>query len=54
MARHYAKKTDEEFRVRMPFIEPLIVQIVAYLFPEEDEAQKPEGELVQVENDNDE
>ncbi|MEX1660607.1 ATP-dependent endonuclease [Thioclava sp. 15-R06ZXC-3] len=44
MARHYANKTDEDFRARMPYMEHLIDEIVAYLFPEEEEVQEPNGE----------
>ncbi|MDU8928314.1 AAA family ATPase [Alisedimentitalea sp. MJ-SS2] len=35
MAQHFASKEDDDFRARMPFIEPLVQQITAYLFPEE-------------------
>ena len=41
MARHISEKNDEDFRAMLPFLEPLIVEVVAYLFP-------PEGELAQV------
>ncbi len=34
MARHYARKNDDDFRTRMYFLEPTITEIVAYLFPE--------------------
>ncbi|NKI59618.1 ATP-binding protein [Labrenzia sp. PO1] len=34
IARHYANKNEDDFRDRMPFMEPLVSQIVAYLFPE--------------------
>lgn len=43
MARHYANKSLDNFRARMPFIESLIDDIVAYLFPEEDEEQELEN-----------
>ncbi|PJE33749.1 recombination protein F [Pseudooceanicola marinus] len=48
MARHFAHKSDHDFRARMPFMEPLITEIVAYLFPEE--VQEPGGEPIQPED----
>lgn len=33
IARYYSRRSDDDFRNRMPFIEPLIVEIIAYLFP---------------------
>ncbi len=33
MARHFARKSDDEFRQRLPYLEPLVAEIVAYLFP---------------------
>ena len=35
MARHFFLKDDDEFRSALPFLEPLIAEIVAYLFPAE-------------------
>ena len=43
MARHYAGKEDDEFRARMLFMEPLVAEIVAYLFPEGENAEEPVG-----------
>ncbi len=37
MARHYANKSDDDFRARMPFLGTLITEIVDYLFPEGEE-----------------
>lgn len=34
MARHYANKNNDDFGALMPFMEPLVAEIVAYLFPE--------------------
>lgn len=39
MARHYANKAEEDFRARMSFMEPLIADIVAYLFPRQEGIQ---------------
>ena len=50
MARHYANKPDNDFRARMPFMGPLITEIVAYLFPEEEEVQEPGGAPAQPED----
>ena len=33
MARHYSGKENDEFRAALPFLEPLVAAIVAYLFP---------------------
>ena len=33
MARHFANKPDDEFRALFQFLEPLIEDVVAYLFP---------------------
>ena len=37
VARHFAGKCSEEFTTALPFLEPLILNIVAYLFPGEEE-----------------
>ena len=34
MAQHFAQKTNEEFRERLACLEPVVDDIVAYLFPE--------------------
>lgn len=34
MARHYANKNNDDFGALMPFMKPLVDEIVAYLFPE--------------------
>lgn len=44
MARHYANKGDDAFRARMAFLDPLITEIVNYLFPED--AALPELEAL--------
>ena len=36
MAHHFAEIEDEQFRERFPFLEPLVEEIVSYLFPEEE------------------
>lgn len=41
MARHYARKPEQEFRERMIFLQGLIDEVVAYLFPEEAEERDP-------------
>ena len=50
MAQHFFQKTDNEFRVALPFLESLVTEIVAYLFPAETTAQQaadnPEPETV--------
>lgn len=48
MARHYANKTDDDFRARMPFMGSLIVDMVAYLFPDETEVQGAENGTAQT------
>ena len=35
-AHHFAEMEDEKFRERFPFLEPLVKEIVSYLFPEEE------------------
>lgn len=42
MARHFAEKADDDFRARMHFLENLVADMVAYLFPEE--AQESNGD----------
>lgn len=39
MARHFENKADEDFRARMSFLEPMIADIITYLFPEREEVQ---------------
>ncbi len=34
MARHFANKSEDEIRTRLPFLESLVSEIVDYLFPE--------------------
>ena len=41
MARHFSRKNGDEFRAALPFLEPLISEVVAYLFPTEEEL--PQG-----------
>lgn len=33
VARHYANMEDDDFRARMPFLEPTVAELIAYLFP---------------------
>ncbi len=44
MARHYVKKTDHDFRARMPFMEALIDEIIGYLFSGGQGVQQMAGE----------
>ena len=37
MARHISQKNDDDFRAILPFLEPLITEVVEYLFPPVDE-----------------
>ncbi|RVU33951.1 DUF2813 domain-containing protein [Hwanghaeella grinnelliae] len=50
MARHYSNKTDDDFRARMSFMEPLVAEVVGYLFPQEEELEVPDGGPIQQEN----
>ncbi len=36
MARYISRQQDDAFQLRLPFLEPLVTQIVNYLFPEPD------------------
>lgn len=47
MARHFANKSVDDFRERMAFLEPLVSEIVAYLFPEDERVRKPGDGAVQ-------
>ena len=36
MSRHFSRKNDDEFRERLRVLEPLIAEVVGYLFPAEE------------------
>ena len=37
MARYFSRKNDDQFRAALPFLEPLISEVMGYLFPAEEE-----------------
>lgn len=41
MAQHYSNMDEDEFRARMPFMNDLITEIIAYLFPDEEDDHGP-------------